>query len=128
MAQFPALENMIAKTIVQTSFLRSLVTPVSNWYMNAATHRRYGTFSQPSGASLCAERPGRADGVARKVYYAWYTARGGLETLLSISSLTVALARLSFVHFGKAKYWRFIRFAVSCSLPHLRFAHWARLG
>jgi len=68
--------------------------PPEIWYVFAAKWREL------CGATWKSRRR------RRKVYYAWYTARGGLETLLSISSRTVALARLSFVRFGKAKYWR----------------------
>ena len=42
MLQLPALESLIAKFVVRTPLLRSLVAPVSNWYMGATTARKYG--------------------------------------------------------------------------------------
>jgi hypothetical protein len=43
MLQLPALEALVAKAVVRTPLLRSLVVPIANWFMGASTYRKYGT-------------------------------------------------------------------------------------
>ena len=59
MLQLPALESLIAKFVVRTPLLRSLVAPVSNWYMGATTARKYGNCRiEEPGSGLQKRRVG----------------------------------------------------------------------
>ena len=38
------MELAIAQRLASSRFLRSIMTPVSNWFMNASGYTKYGTF------------------------------------------------------------------------------------